>query len=196
LWLHVLDLEVGALVGGLATAGAAGAGLYFTARQIRISRDDNERSNRWRRVEFVRSVVTQLQNDEEVQFCLRALDWGVGPLPVPSKHRSLFLDRRDVMSHDPGKMERAVKIILPEDWEEHREILVYRLSFDHLFTTMENIVTYGVRLGDEFTQDVGLSYYIEQIRRPPYLRDDKQGLSPFSGFVKRFFEDLHGLIWS
>jgi hypothetical protein len=189
-----MDLELGALIGGLATAAAAGVGLFLTARQIGISRDTDERSNRWRRVEFVRSVVDQLNDDEEVQFCLRALDWGVGPLPVPGKHRCLFADRRDVMDHDIERMERALQVQLPPDWDKCREILVYRLSFDHLFTVIENVVTYGARLGDEFTHDVGLSYYTEQIRAPPYLRK-KDGQSPFLDFVKTFYKDLQPLIW-
>jgi hypothetical protein len=189
-----MELELGALLGGLATAAAAGGGLILTARQIRMSREDNERGNRWRRVEFVRMVVDQLNNDEEIQFCLRALDWGVGPLSVPSKHRCLFPDRRDVMKHDTTIMERSLRVNLPEDWDRNREILVYRLSFDHLFTVMENVVTYGERLGDEFTDDVGLSYYKEQIREPPYL-SERDGRSPFFDFVEFFYVHLHALIW-
>jgi hypothetical protein len=192
--LHIMDLELGALLGGLATAAAAGGGLLLTARQIRISREEDERGNRWRRVEFVRSVVDQMNNDEEIQFCLRALDWGVGPLPVPPKHRCLFSDRRDVMEHDPALMERALGVSLPADWDKHREVLVYRLSFDYLFTVIENVVTYGERLGDEFTDDVGLTYYKELIRRPPYLKE-RDGRSPFFDFIKAFHGQLHALIW-
>jgi hypothetical protein len=189
-----MELELGALIGGLATAAAAGYGLVLTARQIRISREYDERNNRWRRVQFVQAVVNQLDNDEEIQFCLRALDWGVGPLPIPSKHRCLFPDRRDVINHNTAIMERALGVNLPEDWGANREVLVYRLSFDHFFTALKNVVAYGNRLGDEFTDDLGLSYYIGLIREPPYLKT-RNGMSPIVDFVKFFYEDLHRLIW-
>jgi hypothetical protein len=58
-----MELELGASIGGLATA-AAGVGLVLTARQIRLSREADERINRWRRVKFVRSVINQLDADD------------------------------------------------------------------------------------------------------------------------------------
>jgi hypothetical protein len=191
--IHVMDLELGALIGGLATAGAAGIGLVLTARQIRLSRESDERNYLWRRAEFVRSVVDKLDNDEEVQFCLRALDWGVGPIPVPSTHRLLFEDRREVMTHDARTMERALQVHSPSDWNAKREILVYRLSFDHFFTVITNVMTYGARLGEEFTEDVGLSYYKDLIRLPPYM--PHESTSPLFDFVKMFYPELCGLIW-
>lgn len=189
----MIDLELGALIGGLATAAAAGVGLVLTARQIRLSRESDELSYRWRRVDFVRSVVDKLNDDEEVQFCLRALDWGGGPIPVPSRHRVLFEDRRKVMKHDAGMMERALQVQLPSDWDRNREILVYRLAFDHFFTAITNVITYGTRLGEEFTEDVGLSYYKDLIRSPPYM--SHRGMSPFFDFVRKFYPELCELIW-
>jgi hypothetical protein len=193
--VHVMELELGALIGGLATAAAAGVGLVLTARQIGLSRESDERSNRWRRVEFVRSVIDQLNADEEVQFCLRALDWGIGPISVPPKHRLIFEDRRDVIPHDTDIMEEALQIELSPKWTSTPEILVYRLSFDHFFSAIANIVTFGARLGDEFTDDVGLSYYKDLIRSPPYLKW-RSDTSPLFDFVKTFYPELCDLIWT
>jgi hypothetical protein len=191
--VRVMELELGALIGGLATAAAAGVGLVLTARQIRLARESDERNYAWRRIDFVRSVVDKLNEDEEVQFCLRALDWGVGPIQVPSKHRALFEDRREVMTHDAGTMERALQVELAQDFDSTREILVYRLSFDHFFTVVTNVLTYGDRLGDEFMEDVGLSYYTDLIRSPPYMSHPRT--SPLFGFVKTFYPELCALIW-
>ena len=189
-----MELELGALIGGLATATAAGLGLVLTARQIRLSREAEEQINRWRGVEFVRSVINQLDGDDEVQFCLRALDWGVGPLVVPVKHRALFRDQRQVMEHDTEKMERALHVRLSPEWEKYPEILVYRLAFDHFFTAIESVVTYGRRLEDDFLRDIGMSYCKDLIRHPPYMKSD-DGESPISDFVRNFYKDLLGLIW-
>jgi len=190
----------GALFGGLATAVAAGGGLVLTARQIQHSTENDERAravdernNRWRRVELVRVVTAQLDADEEVQFCLRALDWGIGPLPVPTCHRSLFPDRNELMEQDTEKMERALKVALTGNWRDP-EYLVYRHSFDRFFTVIERVITYGRRLGEEFTADVGLTYYTKLIRDPPYLPSDG-GQSPLKPFIARFYEELHELIW-
>lgn len=187
-------IDIGALIGGLATAAAAGAGLVFTARQIRLTRETDERNYAWRRTDFIRSVVDKLNEDDEVQFCMRALDWGEGPIPVPSRHRVLFLDRRDVMNHDADMMERSLRVQLDPDWDSHREVLVYRLSFDHFFTVVTNVLTYGDRLGEEFTKDVDLFYYTDLIRSPPYM-SQRGRVSPLFPFVERFYPELCARIW-
>jgi len=195
-----MTLDWGALIGGVATAAAAGGGLVLTARQIRLSRENDERANvvdernnRWRRVELVRVMTAQLDADDEVQFCLRALDWGVGPLPIPARHRSLFPDKIEIMEQDTEKMERALQVSLDKGWRDP-EFLVYRHSFDRFFTEIETFIIYGRRLGEEFIEDMGLTYYVRLIRKPPYLHSD-DGASPLKPFIAAFYEELHKLIW-
>ena len=67
-------------------------------------------------------------------------------------------------------------------------------AFDHLFGVIENVATYGNRLGDEFTDDVGLSYFTKLIREPPYLKQ-RDGKSPFFEFSEHFYDDLYRQIW-
>jgi len=192
----VLDqtFDYGAAVGGLVTALAAGGGLILTSWQIKLSRASDERANQWRRVEFVRTIVDQLDADEEVRFCQRALDWGVGPLPIPSRHRMLFEEQQTQIEQDTGKMERALRVKLEPDWRDP-EMLLYRHCFDHFFSVIENIVRYGDRLGDEFIEDVGLGYHIELIKEPPYL-GQLVGQSPLYDFISAYYSKLSEFIWA
>jgi hypothetical protein len=88
------EFDWAALLGGALQAAAIGGGLIFAGRQVKISADQNKDAERWRRTEFAASLMARLSKDEELALCARALDWGVGPLIVPAKYRTLFAEAR------------------------------------------------------------------------------------------------------
>jgi len=89
------EFDWAALAGGALQAAAIGAGLIFAGRQVRISAEENKDAERWRRTKFAASLMERLSKDEELALCARALDWGVGPLIVPTKYRVLFSEKRN-----------------------------------------------------------------------------------------------------
>ena len=89
------DFDWATLIGGALQAAAVAAGLTFAGRQVRISAEQNRDAERWRRTEFAASLMERLSKDDELALCTRALDWGVGPLIIPAKHKALFVDKRN-----------------------------------------------------------------------------------------------------
>jgi len=184
------------LLGFIGTLVAAG-GLYFTAISYR-------EGQKWKRAELARQLVERLSTDDELAFCTRALDWGIGPLVIPQKHRPLFPDDRIVMEHDLDVLRDALHPGLLPGWREP-EALTYRHSFDAFFT-------YLLRVADQVTSEhvskeqlVGLDYYLDLVARPLYLapKDDGEGKGTSDGaepgfrpFVERYYPNLTSFIWS
>jgi hypothetical protein len=192
---------LGAFVGGLATAG----GLVYTAWQLHYSRIDQSDNEAWRRQEFARSLVDRLSSDEELAFCTRALDWGVGPLIIPQKYRVLFGQEKEeggnadktIIDHDPAIMANALKPHLDLGWKAP-QALTYRYCFDAFFWYLEGIA-YQVRVRNVSKEQlVGLDYYLDLVRKPPYFswtRKDGWARHPFRPFIKKYYRDLEGFLW-
>jgi hypothetical protein len=179
---------------GAVPAGVAAGGLVFTALSYRAGQ-------RWKRAELARQLVERLSVDDELAFCTRALDWGVGPLVIPEKHRPLFADGQIVMEHDLNVLRQAVQPSLQPKWRAP-EALTYRHSFDAFFTYLLRVAE-QVRTGHVISDElVGLDYYLKLVAAPPYLRrlDESNGdaaaaRSIFQPFVAHFYPKLVGFIW-
>jgi hypothetical protein len=144
---------VGGILGGIGTAG----GLIYAARQIQLARHEQQRDEQWRRTEFARGLVDQLSSNDELVFCTRALEWGVGPLIIPEKHRVLFKPQCSTFEHDQSNMSAALKADLGGGWRAP-EALTYRYCFDAFFSYIEKIRHHLEVKNIEEKQLVGFDY--------------------------------------
>lgn len=183
-------MDVGLIIGQAGTFLAAG-GLIFTAISFRAG-------EKWKRTEFARQLVDKLSTDDELAFCARALDWGVGPLMIPAKHRPLFWRNPVIMQHHLGVLRDSIQPELGEDWNKP-EALTYRHSFDAFFTYLERVVDHIRSRIITRKQLVGLDYYLELVADPPYLRPKQDGEeiseSAFRPFVENYYPALLPFIW-
>jgi hypothetical protein len=183
---------IGTLVGALGVVG----GLLYTGTQIRTARLDQQNTEHWRRSDFARALIDRLSTDDELSFCTRALDWGVGPLIVPEKYRVLFEPECARFDHRVDVMVVALRADLDVGWDSP-EALTYRYCFDALFSYLDSIRQY---LADDLVhhnQLIGLNYYLTLVRDPPYVswhRDDSAS-HPFISFITRFYPELYKFIW-
>jgi len=178
------------------TAVITGFGLIYTGRQIQLARREHAENERWRRTEFSRSLIGHLSTDDELAFCARALDWGVGPLIIPQKHRALFPKDQAKFIHDWPTLQAAVGAGLHAGWDEP-EALTYRYSFDAFFAYLESIQYYVRAERATPEQLVGLDYYLELLRKPIYAAGPAPGSASevFRPFVARYYPNLVEFIW-
>jgi hypothetical protein len=191
------DFDWGALAAGALQALAISGGLVFAGKQVRVSTEQTRDADRWRRTEFAMSLMERLSLDEELAFCARALDWGVGPLLVPSKYRIMFSETRGKMAvtleaaHEPdparrpaesdwgapesdsqfdhhwGMLARAVLPGLHKHWSDPR-MLVFRYCFDAFGEYLETIQRH-LDLGNvEPAHLFGIRYYLDLLHEPGY----------------------------
>ncbi|MCK1310754.1 MULTISPECIES: hypothetical protein [unclassified Bradyrhizobium] len=182
-------LAAGTVVGGLGTAG----GLVYAARQIQAAREEQRTSERWKRTEFARALIDRLSTDEELAFCTRALDWGVGPLIIPARYRPLFPVGTATFEHNVVLMAAALKADLDVVWRQP-EALTYRYCFDSFFAYLDAI-RYHVAVGNvDLSQLVGLQYYLDLVRVPRYSAKEED--NTFGPFLDRYFPGLKKFIWT
>lgn len=175
---------LGAALGAAATAGS----VFYAAKQIRLAAEDQRRNEDWRRSDVARALMLRLSSDDELAFCARALDWGVGPLLIPAKYLPLFPADQRIMEHQPGLMAKALSINLPEGWRLP-EALAYRYSFDSFFSFLDDLRSYiegGLIPREQF---IGIDYYLKLLRSPPYLPRGAD-TRVFLNFIERFYTDL------
>ncbi|AYG66125.1 hypothetical protein [Rhizobium sp. CCGE531] len=178
----------GGLLGGLGTAG----GVIYAARQIQLGRHEQQRDEQWRRTEFARGLIDRLSSDDELVFCTRALEWGVGPLIIPEKYRILFTPPCSTFEHSQSNMSAALKADLGASWRTP-EALTYRYCFDTFFSYLE-VISHHLKVENvQRAQLVGLDYYLRLVREPPYL--DWSRTHPFLPFLDRYYPGLRSFIW-
>jgi hypothetical protein len=171
-------------------------GLFFSGINYRAG-------EKWKRTEFARQLIDRLSTDDELAFCTRALDWGVGPLVIPAKHRVLFPEGTARMDHDLEVLERAIHPDLQRGWRTPAA-LTYRYSFDAFFSYLHTVIHYVTEGLIARKQLVGLDYYLDLVANPLYLRpspapsEQAAGEAPESAyrpFIKKFYPDLLPFIW-
>ncbi len=190
-----MHFDLGAFAAGVLAAGAAAVGFYLTFRQLTLIRQEQQENEKWRRLELARHIIEKISTDEEIMFCTRALDWGVGPLVIPAKHRFLFPPDTASFEINWARLERAVKPDLDSNWADP-DMLTYRYSFDYFFTYLESVSHYVGKLDKELAEVSGLDYYLDMIRSPRYGRrfgNDRANV--FRPFLQLWFAKLEALIW-
>ena len=177
-------------IGGVIAAFAAIAGGWLGIKQYRTAEN-------WKRAKFSVEQVTRAWNDETLAFCCNAIDWGVGPLIVPSKYKPLFPGGVSTVNHDWHLMAKALRPQLEADWSQNgtqAQFLLYRRAFDEFFAYLDALALYaeyGLVRDQELTP---LSGYIRQLPNPPYWTSDQserlRGISAphvFMDFAREFY---------
>lgn len=173
------------------TLMVAAAGATYTALQYR-------RLKRWRAGDLAANLVSQLETDEELSFCCKALDWGIGPLLVPKRYQSLLevaaaanekatpLQRGEVMKQNRDLLYRALRPRLAIDVETERAGLVYRYCFDRFFGHLTNIYRLLDTRQIKKSELDGLRYWLERVAKYEYPPPGIQGEEVFQPFLAPF----------
>lgn len=162
------------------------------------------KTERWKRAEFSIAQTSKIWNDETIAFCCCAIDWGLGPLIIPSKFRCLFPAGTFTVEHDWDLMVRSLRPQLHESYTfkaTQGQFLLYRRAFDEFFSYLDALAIYrdlGVVTDQEL---IPLKDYFRQLHKPGYWSDTDTKRtnvakeSVFGDFIKAFyFERVQGLV--
>lgn len=144
---------------------------------------------RWRQFDLAREAIDRLSSDEEFRLACQALDWGIGPLPIPKKYSYLFGGAQDStgkhaplvsFEHSPEVLDVAMRPALQPSTLADPRGLVYRGSLDSLFSHLDSVGR-AVRLRQIRPEYLGaLSYWLRAISDYQYADiDGKETFQPF-----------------
>ncbi|MGR9265613.1 hypothetical protein [Rhizobium leguminosarum] len=165
----MVEFDLATFLSGLLGSAITAAGVLYAARQLKLNGKQHESAEEWKRMEFASQLVERLSKDEELAFCARALDWGVGPLIIPEKYRVLFRSKEITIAHDWNKLARAVQPRLDPAGLDP-ELLVYRYCFDAFGGYLETIARH-LELGTVKRDHlVGVGYFLSVLMNSEYYR--------------------------
>jgi hypothetical protein len=143
-------------------------------------------AERWKRAELAASYLQPLFEDDELVFALRCLDWSVGTIPVPERHRAM-MEGKETIQHDPALLVEAMRPKLTDRVAASPQGMLYRLALDALFTRFEWIahrVGRG-RRGLIRIEDIpDLRYWMEMLSDWPYAPNQTRSREVFIRFLK------------
>jgi hypothetical protein len=173
------EVDIEAEIGAIITALAAIVGGFAALFQY-------YRSERRRRAEFSVSQQRMIRDEETLFFCCRALDWGVGLLPIPTKYEYLFPEGTRSIEHNWDLMEHALEIMLHRDFCDlnlRSQFLLYRNAFDDFFQYLDGLAVY-YKFGVIRDRDVlsVIDYYIKLMKCPKY-----RSTEVFNIFAEAFY---------
>jgi hypothetical protein len=143
-----------------------------------------KRAQRWKAADLAASLLEKLHTDQDLLLACQALDWGVGPLIIPDKYRSLFgagtpSGASGVMEHDPNVLCLAVRPNLDPRTLHDPRGLVYRYCFIKLFDYFDNMYKL---LAQQQVVENGIEeveYWLEGVRDYKYAPASIKGTEVF-----------------
>ena len=89
----------------------------------------------WKRAELANSYMKDFNNNDELVFAGRCLDWNGGRLILPEKLRPYMPDNAQFIEHDRRVFAQALRSDLPlTGMNEDSRIQIYRTSMDSFLT--------------------------------------------------------------
>lgn len=89
----------------------------------------------WKRAELANSYMKDFNNNDELVFAGRCLDWNGGRLILPEKLRPYMPDNAQFIEHDRRVFAQALRFNLPlTGMNEDPRIQIYRTSMDSFLT--------------------------------------------------------------
>jgi hypothetical protein len=165
------------IVNKLATPAIAGVSALYIYLQYR-------RSVWLKKKDLGANVLSRLENDEELAFACRALDWGIGPLIVPVQYRPLLCPRdretssadiNPVVEHNTWSLYLALRPRLHRETLNDPRGLIYRYCFDKLFAHIDDTHRL-LRQGQLLLEDLhGLEYWVKRMSEYRHLPKDRSG---------------------
>lgn len=200
-YVHLMDFDWATLIAGILGSAATLTGLLFAGRQIKQQVQEHQSAERWRRTEFAAALLERLSSDEDLAFCARAIDWGVGPLLLPQKYRSLFPLGTVKCDHDWKQFAEAVTIQLGPRWNEPEQ-LTYRYCFDSFAAYLETVQRHIELRNVELSHLIGLRYYLDCVFDAAYYATvpESQRLpgvttrSVFRPFLEHYYPEAWALV--
>jgi hypothetical protein len=156
----------------------------LAARNTQIANESAENAARWKRSELAASYLQPLFQDEELVFALRCLDWGVGTIPIPPRHRAMMKET-DTIVHDPVLLVKAMQPTLSAEVADSPQAILYRLALDALFTRFDWIA-HRIGSGLITIEDVpDLSYWMKLLASWPYAPTGTDRNDVFMPFLSK-----------
>ncbi len=92
---------------------------------------NSRKAVRWKRVEFANSYLKDFNNNPELVFAGRCLDWHGGKLVLPENLRPLMPNCEHFIVHDPAVFAEALRPELSVDeMEKDPRLQIYRTAMD------------------------------------------------------------------
>lgn len=180
-----------------ATTVAAGSGVWIALKNWRAGEDNrkvslehlrvaainSENAAKWKRAELAAEYIRPLLEDEETVFALRSIDWEIGTMPIPERHRAMMQDERTIR-HDCGLLAEAMVPELTARAANSHQAILYRLCMDTLFTRLEWIAN-RVDLGLIDVADIpDIKYWAAMICHWKYAPEGYDKNKVFPEFLK------------
>jgi len=152
------------------------------------------RAHAWRAGDLASSLMSRLTSDEELAFACHVLDWGVGPVIVPTRYRALLesessepkkspAQRGEIMQLNMKMLAIAMRPDLVFSTKESPDGLVYRYCFDKFFGHLTEIYRL-LKAGQLDAADLhGLRYWLKRIAKYEYPPDGVRGEEVFQPFL-------------
>lgn len=172
---------IAALIGATVTI----AGLRFAFVQISTTRAQHQEERRWKRSEFVRTLLSEMVNDPNIALIARVLDWREGPARIPDYFQPLFSAVRGKRSRpkwdQPPSAEtffeinwarfvEALEVLRPDrseaaEWRQADKYM-YRSCFDSFCTFIQGVSEDVRSLGVKASEYADLSFYCHRVIFP------------------------------
>jgi hypothetical protein len=123
---------------------------------------------RWKRAELANSYLKDFDNNPELVFAGRCLDWNGGKLVVPENLRAYMPDNAQIIQHDRKAFANALRPdLLIQEMDQDPRTQIYRTSIDSFLSWLSLVASALDR--NLFTvadmQEVG--YWVAKIESDP-----------------------------
>ncbi len=185
-------------------------GIRFAYVQISITRRQHQEERRWKRSEFVRTLLSEMVSDPNIALITRVLDWREGPARIPAYFLPLFSAIRgrgkrrawdnpviadDFFEIDWQRFVSALEILRqdksPEaEWRQPDKYM-YRSCFDSFCTFIQGVSEDVRSLGVKASEYADLSFYCHRVVFP---RDASRALteeaqSKIREYIEHYYND-------
>lgn len=199
---------VATIAGSVLAALVTSLGLFFVWLQIRTTRKINEEERRWKRSEFVRTLLSEMANDPNIALITRILDWREGPARIPPYFQPLFDQIRAARKKQPWDSPIAAPTFFEINWCRFIESLeivrndkrpdaewrnpdriMYRSCFDSFCSFIQVLVEDVRSIRVEPSEYADLGYYCHRVVFPLDANRDPAPLAATK--LKNFIVDYY-----
>lgn len=188
----------------------AGISLRFVYVQISITRRQNEQERRWKKSEFVRSLLSQMLDDSHIVLIARILDWREGPARIPEYFQPLFQEIRGSEVGEPWDHPRvgdaffeinwprfvdSLQVLRPEreahaEWRKADKFM-YRTCFDSFCAFIQSVAEDVRGLGVQASEYADLSFYCHRVIFPLNAErvPDNHAHTVLRSFIESYYND-------
>ncbi|WP_326525196.1 hypothetical protein [Sphingomonas sp.] len=199
------------ITGSILSATVTSLGFLFVWLQIRNSRLMHEEEHRWKRSEFVRSLLSDMADDPNIALITRILDWREGPVRIPPSFQPLFdqiraRSRRKAPWDSPiaaptffeinwSRFITSLQVVRndkrPEAEWRNPDCIIYRTCFDSFCSFIQVLVEDVRSIRVEPSEYADLGYYCHRIIFP--LNENREPDSVAAGVFERFIVDYYNI---